>query len=653
MSTWWENNNLRLIQNNLRLSDANKNIKEIVDNYERLNANAALINTGGIFAFYKSKYDFAFINPNLGDRDFIAEITKECHKRNIRVIHRFDFSKIHYSIYEKNPEWAYVNSEGSIITYNGLVSTCINSEYQREKSLSLIKEVVENYNSDGVFFNMFGYVTRDYSNHYYGICRCNECRKKFKEFSGFELPENEDDDNEVLRAYRSFQNFTISERLKRIYDTVKAIDKNVAVCNYAYESVDISMSESNTEITRPYPIWDYSTAENVGKIYGSFDNIPSGDISINASSLDYRFTGINNAQLKHRFFQSLGSGGQLLWCIIGTFDDYPDKKNVSDVQSIYQLAKDNEKYINNRKNIADVILLFPYDGKVEALEEFRGIMRILKEEHILFDIVIDKYFNESHLKGKKVIIVADSIDNEVINTLSKTKIDGIHTIWTGSRWKKHNLNLSLIFPNCFEGIEFDSKWHYTKQNNNNSWAFLLGDAVRFIGKRECGLLTSGLFGPPELCGGNKESGYSLSLDNGKDTLLSFYPGRLYYKYGYDEHKRIILDTINLYYNKKIIETNAPGCVEIIYSVTDKGQIVITCISHAGFNGTSFLTPPILTPFQIRLEVENEIEVEKIIKYESNVEISFDRERHEITISNLKDFVMIVFFDKCFHKEELL
>ena len=297
---WWEENNIRLIQTNLRQTDAVADTDRLVSQFIDFGANTVLLNTAGIMSFYPSSLPYEYINPYLDGRDFIGELVEKCHANGIRVISRFDFSKIHKSIFQQHPEWAYVSDKGQTIDYNGLIHTCINSEYQNRLSLEIIDEVLDRYPVDGVFFNMFGFVTRDYSNNYHGICHCEACRKRFRDAYGLELPSSEEPGTPGLREYRLFQRDCVDDILQRIYSRVKAHSEDIAVCNYAEEYVDVVMNESNTEMHRPYPIWDYMTSENVSRVYSSSAKV-SGNISINASSLDYRFHGVSEHLVRQRF----------------------------------------------------------------------------------------------------------------------------------------------------------------------------------------------------------------------------------------------------------------------------------------------------------------------------------------------------------------
>ena len=96
------------------------------------------------------------------------DIATACHAADIRVIARTDFSKVRRPIFEAHPEWAYRTKAGEIVDYNGDVHCCICGDYQQRYALEIIREVLTKLPFDGIFFNMGGFQTRDYSGNTYG-----------------------------------------------------------------------------------------------------------------------------------------------------------------------------------------------------------------------------------------------------------------------------------------------------------------------------------------------------------------------------------------------------------------------------------------------------------------------------------------------------
>ena len=205
MSKWWQGYPWRLIQTNLREIDMlDISAEQVVRDMQAFDANILMINAAGIIASYPTDLPFHFQSPYL-QGDSLAEIIDACHAADIRVFARTDFSKVRRPIYEANPEWAYVSPSGEIVDYNGDVACCLNGGFQQVYMFKILEELLSTHDFDGIFFNMGGYQTSDYSGNYYGPCQCANCRRLFFEMFGLDLPVVEDMDDPVFRKYHGLQ----------------------------------------------------------------------------------------------------------------------------------------------------------------------------------------------------------------------------------------------------------------------------------------------------------------------------------------------------------------------------------------------------------------------------------------------------------------
>ena len=175
---WWTEKRFRMIQNNLRDIDAGMDVDRYVETLKEFGADVCMVGCGGITAFYPTQLECQKTSLYLRD-DFFGNLLRKCHENKIRVIARFDFSKTHIQFLQEHPEWYSKSIQGEPVLYNDTAAVCVNGPYQQECSLQILEEVIGNYPVDGVFFNMFGYQTRDYSNRYVGICQCDSCRQRF------------------------------------------------------------------------------------------------------------------------------------------------------------------------------------------------------------------------------------------------------------------------------------------------------------------------------------------------------------------------------------------------------------------------------------------------------------------------------------------
>ncbi|MBI9071050.1 MAG: family 10 glycosylhydrolase [Melioribacteraceae bacterium] len=140
---------------------SSENIKEAVSLVDELGMNTIFVVTWNkAMTMYPSKIMKNFtgveIDPAYDGRDPLQELIDEAHNKNIKVIAWFEFGfSASYNanggiLLEKKPHWASKNYDGNLVTKNGFDwMNGFNPEVQ-DFILSIICEVVENYNVDGI-----------------------------------------------------------------------------------------------------------------------------------------------------------------------------------------------------------------------------------------------------------------------------------------------------------------------------------------------------------------------------------------------------------------------------------------------------------------------------------------------------------------------
>ena len=378
---WWLQNNLRMIQNNLRDIDAGMDVDAWFAEIESSHCNCVMVGAGGITSFYPTNLPYQTRSPFLKG-DLLGEIVRVCHAHGVRVIARFDFSKTHERLLAEHPEWYYVSEAGEHLHYNDTAATCVCGEYQQRLSIEILREVLENYPVDGIFFNMFGFQTKDYSNVEHGICNCPACRKAYLDYCGRDLPQGQDWKTD--ETYAAFKEQVVGDLLLRIRRAVKAINPEVAICTYHHKGVDIIREESNSAVDRPLPFFLYSASENCQSAAGSWGGEKTMlNCAINAVDIFYRFQGVSPELTKIRLYENMAAGSQLDFCIIGDFADYPDRAGVAAMREVFGVHARNEALYGKFQSLARVLLYRPRKGDPEYL----GWFNLLKEGHVLFDVL--------------------------------------------------------------------------------------------------------------------------------------------------------------------------------------------------------------------------------------------------------------------------
>lgn len=615
--TWWMDNKLRLIQNNLRETDADLDTDRLIGQVKALNANVLMMNAGGIFAFYPSKLEYQYVTPYL-KKDLLGEAVEKAHGNGLRFIARFDFSKAHESLFAKKPEWFYRTRNGKEVNYHGIVHTCLNGWYQQEYSLQMIGEVLENYPVDGIFFNMFGYQHWDYSGNHYGPCYCSNCKARFRERSGIDLELYEGPGHELHPQYRQFQEATSKEILEKIHTFVKSRRPQVAICTYNPHRVDIVRHESNTSLTRSYPLWLYSASENVAAVENSWEDKRVSNCCINAVDLTYRFTGVSSQEVEIRLYESIANGSGLDFCIIGVFDGYPDRANLETVRSVYSFHAEHEELFGDLRSMADAVLIKPSAGK----QEYAGWFKMLKELHIPFDVVVEERIEameEALLKAKAIILPGiGKLSAAQCDCLSRVQQSGVRLVAAGQALKEDDRSLARLFGAVYEGVTVgehaayldvsdpgmfpglrDRDWIIAPQGfDYMHWEDGAGLGMPFI--------SPAAFGPPERAYGHQPSGRfglgAVKRGGGLGAFIPWKPGTLYAQYGFEDHKHAMADVIRqILHLQPRITTDAPGCVELFLHGLPDGNLLVQLINLSGFNGTTYMPPIPMSGIRVDLK----------------------------------------------------
>lgn len=600
---WWTNKRFRMIQNNFRDIDACIDVEKYVQTLKEFGADVCMVGCGGITAFYPTALECQKESPYLQD-DMLERLVEVCHENEIRVIARFDFSKTHTDFLESHPEWFCRTADGSAILFQDTAATCVNGPYQQECSLEILEEVLRNYEVDGVFFNMFGYQTRDYSGKYVGICRCESCRRRFYEYAGMELPADEKSGDAAGAAYRKFRKDTAQELLYRIHDRVKALAPKVAVCTYSSRGVDLVRSESNSAVDRPLPFWAMNSESNVARIRGTYEERFSSNCVINAMDIFWRFMGVSPWLNELRLWGNLAAGGNLDWCIIGDFNGYPDRRNFEGVKRVFSFHKKYESYLSRLTSVSKVLLVCPESGE-EAQKEYFGIFKLLKEAHVLFDVTdaSEQRILQEKAKNYAAIVLpgVDNIPEETVKALEECRAV---LVGTGAALKENRTGLKRLF-----GVTLDEKPETVrgsymltepkeifKNFADRDWVYL--DDTFYCMESEpenleyLPLITGGMYGPPERCFGYRIAGKAcVSLRSGRSVYFPWMVGKLYGTQGYEDIKLIFLDILkNECVLKSPVELWAPPCVELFFDRCGENQYLLQLLNYSGFNGMTFYEP---------------------------------------------------------------
>jgi hypothetical protein len=389
---WWLTPH-RMLQTNLREIDATMDTDQYVREVQEFGANVVLFNVGGIVANYPTELKFHWRNTHM-DEDLVGTVLPKLHAAGVKMVGRFDFSKINENYAAEHPEWLYVSEKGDKVNYNGQVHTCLMGGYQQDYMYKILKEATTKYPLDGVFFNMIGFPQVDYSRVFHGVCQCTNCKTSFKSYSGLDLPKH-DGDPEALRMLKQWQRHQIDTQFGRVRDLIKSVREDIAICTYTEEHIDVIRKESGSPIGEEP--WD-----DLQKAQWTLLTNKDRQLS-NASNhfhrMIFRHSGVTASLHYRRLWQQVVNGAWLDFYCLGPLQRLEDRAGLGPASQVYRFHAANEKWMLHTETAAEVGL-FHHRG-----DDYWGWIQLLSECHIPFQLVS---FDHSELQQYKALIVPDS-----------------------------------------------------------------------------------------------------------------------------------------------------------------------------------------------------------------------------------------------------
>ena len=188
-----------------------------IDVFHRTRSNATCISAGGYIAYYPSKVPLHYVSRFLGDKDFFGALVEGARKLNMHVMARVDPHAIHDDAADAHPEWVAVDTEGKPRRHWAYPEVWVANAYGDYNSVfmpEVVKEIVRTYDIDAIFANRWQGHGVDYS---------EDSRRRFRDFSGFDLPLKADAADPAWQAWLQWRRKVLTDVIVQWDDAVKAI----------------------------------------------------------------------------------------------------------------------------------------------------------------------------------------------------------------------------------------------------------------------------------------------------------------------------------------------------------------------------------------------------------------------------------------------
>jgi hypothetical protein len=173
------------------------------------------------------------VHAALKGRDFFGEVVEQCRRRGIHVLGYFSLMTDNWA-YQHHPDWRFLSEDGYDSTLYAPTlgapypenipagEVCPNSPY-RDYVASCLKEIVTNYDIDGMFLDQIFWP---------GVCYCPHCTARFRDEYKAEPPRVLDWDDSTWRQYQKMRQQSLVDFALANYRTIKQVRPITVAHNY-------------------------------------------------------------------------------------------------------------------------------------------------------------------------------------------------------------------------------------------------------------------------------------------------------------------------------------------------------------------------------------------------------------------------------------
>ncbi len=432
------------------------------------------------YVSYPSK--IAPAHPSLNGRDLLNEMVEEAHRNGIKILVYVGVA-CDNTICEKHPDWASLYANGEAACYSDGKSPCFGSSPYRQYLLDLIKEIVTNYDIDGIWLDEvhWQYVLKGEM-----LCYCDHCKEKFKLRYGSDIPTKPDWSNPIWKNFIKWHYDTVNEFLADVNKVVKSTRPECIVTNNLYfefflaHGHDFNNLPKLVDVPHAEALWKFGgTLWHPGRVTKLLRAISEGKpIWTNVPAWDFSlYTSASEIDLEAQTWQIIANGGSpKYWLSFHMY--FMDPRVVETIGKVYSKVKRVEEYLVDTEPAKYAALLCSQNSRdwygkndpEKHIDCFLGFYEALREEHIPFGILLDHHIDPEVLSGYKVLILPNAA------ALSDSQIDAIKdfvkkggglvatyetSLYDENGDRREDFGLSKVLSLHYKGqSQFD--WHYMK-----------------------------------------------------------------------------------------------------------------------------------------------------------------------------------------------
>jgi hypothetical protein len=372
-----------------------------------------------------------------------------------------------------------------------------------------------------------------------------------------------------------------------------------AFLTYIKDHTDGIMSESNTAVGRPLPLWPYSASDNVGRAMGSEPDKIAINLSMSFVDFPWRYAHVPQPEIQLRLYQNMAHGGPPALAMVGPMNQH-DRRGLIAAKPVFQWHAEHEDLYVRQKNAARVLLLAGGDTA-----SYRGFFRLLTEQHVPFAVTENLRWIEEPPGRFDLVIVPSRPSREleryvraggrvlVAGTTAPDFLEGAATarrVKTQGYWRVHD---RALLPSLAD----------------TDLLFIDGEYLELPSLRRSllTLIPTAMFGPPEKVWSDKKETETPGLvfgdyDKGRIAYIPWDVGGLYYRHSSQGHAGLMADVIDrLLPNGRQLQTTAHPLVEMtVMDQPARSRTLVHLVNATGHSDTAYFPPIELRDIRIAL-----------------------------------------------------
>jgi hypothetical protein len=503
---WWKKP-LRGVTLEFPGSDIRKlNVQKIIHKFANYGINLINVFAIGYYpggaAYYQSK--IAYIHPDLNGRDLLAESIEETQKYDIKTIAYVNVLWGNRKMFEEHPDWAQRRADGKITTWDASlnsVAMCPNTKY-RDYILQIIKEIANNYQIDGFYFD---------EPSFQSWCYCIACQKQFLSETNEMLPNEANWQDQTWRKFINWRYKKINDFKDMLYRTSKSHHRIVFFqypfplsfwCKELIEMInnsndftrfvkqtahwyvplqyaaDIEHTTQTEDIIQfelyrkvvCQPIWWYGICLRLGSYLGS--GKPMLVLNMQGYS-PFDLYSLPEAELRLAVAEIIANRGNPLFAYY--YPDIADERGWKKLKTIFDEYKTCDEYFFDLESVKFVAVLHSprtadfFDSEDYSIGKhtrcLMGICKMLLRNHILFDIITERELEKVIHKYRVLILPnVSSISRNVCDIIKKfvSEGGGVLATYKTSLYNEDGIQLQNFGLNDLFGVDYLGKEIPTK-----------------------------------------------------------------------------------------------------------------------------------------------------------------------------------------------